>query len=235
MSRFRILVAILVLAVVSGAAYRILRPEPAKEVTALEAATPASPIRPPVPEEIGSGEPNGAPLPAGPPSETEPWLPPGFEADDPAVAWAEVDLESVREAMPDNLYWSLHAPTTDPDRLAERAEEERFWREQRSRVESGNASEEEVDELFEHRFRVHTDAVEFTTHLIDHYGEALPERDLQLLHIARNLHLARIAELPRTQAEAQDLRRQQERARQAWREQQAAFEGTEDEDPDPVP
>lgn len=188
-------------------------------------ATPqAGPAGGPAPEANRRADPEPAAASA---AADEPTLPPGFEPDDPAVAWAEVDLDEVREALPDNLYWSTHVPTHDAAILAEREREATRWRELRTRVESANASEAEVDEYFAHRRRVHGDAVEFTTYLIDHYGDVLPERDLAMLHVARRLNQARLFELPRRHAEAQERRVRQEEARRLWREQQAALEAAE--------
>lgn len=164
-----------------------------------------------------------------------PELPPGFAADDPAVAWSRVDLEEVRRALPENRYWLSHMPTRDAAVLAEREREERHWREVRTRVESGNASEAEVDAYFEHKRHVYADGVEFTGYLIEHYADVLDDRDVRLLGVANRLHQARLVELPRVHFEAQQRRERAEAARRAWQEQQAAFERSGDDDPGGTP
>ena len=52
----------------------------------------------------------------------------------------------------------------------------------------------------------------------------LPERDLRLLELARELHLARLEEYPRNLSDALERREAHEAARRAWLEDQARFE-----------
>lgn len=160
----------------------------------------------------------------------EPPLPPGFDPEDPAVGWSRVDLDAVRRALPDNRFWTSHAPTSDAAVLAERKRRQAEERALRTQVESGNASEQEVDAYFTHRHRVFTDGIEFTTHLIERYGDDLSERDLGLLRLARKLHRARLVELPREHARAQQRRERMEEARREWQAMRAAFGEDEERD-----
>jgi hypothetical protein len=160
-------------------------------------------------------------------------IPPGFDPDDPAVGWAQVDMDAVRRALPDNRFWTAHMPTKDAAVLAEREREQERERALRTKVESGNASREEVDAHFTHLHKVFTDGIEFTTYLIEHYGEDLSERDVGLLMLARKLHRARLVELPREHARAHELRERMEKARSEWQAMQAAF--AEDDGPDGDP
>jgi hypothetical protein len=144
------------------------------------------------------------------------------------VAWSKVDLDAVRAQMPDNLYWKLSMPTKDAALLREREAVRTYWREQYGKVLSNTATEEEVRAYYAHRQRLSADSVEFATYLLDHYGRVLPERDVGLLELARELHLARLEQYPRDLSDALQRREAHEAARRAWLEDQARFEGTEE-------
>ena len=147
----------------------------------------------------------------------------GLDFDAMSDPWAEVDLEQVRAALPDNLYWTVAAPTTDERVLEQRAAERARWNVEYGKVLSGTASEEEIRAYFDHKARVSADYTEFTTYLLDHYGETLPERDVDLLQLARRLHHARLEEFPRKIEEAFERKRAQDAARAAWLADQKAF------------
>ena len=146
---------------------------------------------------------------------------------DPAVAWSKVDLEAVRAAMPNNLYWQLSMPTRDAALVREREQIRAEWNRQYGKVLSGTATEQEVRDYYAHRKRLSADSVEFATYLLDHYRDVLPERDVGLLELARELHLARLEELPRNLSDALERREAHEKARQAWLADQERFQGDE--------
>jgi hypothetical protein len=142
-----------------------------------------------------------------------------------AVAWSAVDMEEVRKAMPDNLYWKLSVPTKDPQVLEGRAAERARWNVQYGKILSGTASEEEIRAFYDFRAQLSGDYVEFTTYLLDHYGNTLPERDAGMLELARRLNQARLAEIPRKIEDALERKRAQDAARAAWLKDQAVFGG----------
>ena len=139
-------------------------------------------------------------------------------------SWEGVDLDEVRKALPDNLYWQLAAPTQDPKLLEWRDAEHDRWNVEYGKVLSGTGTEDEVRAYYDHRARVSGDYVEFATYLLDHYGGQLPEQDVGLLKLARQLHLARLEEIPRKVEEALDHQRAQAAARAAWLADQAQFD-----------
>ena len=139
--------------------------------------------------------------------------------------WEHVDMEAMRRALPDNLYWTMAVPTDDPRIQAERDAERAHWNDEYGKVLSGTGSLAEIDAYYDHRYRVSSDYVEFTRHLLTHYGSELPERDVALLELAERLHLARLAELPRRLEEARVRKQQQDAAREAWRADEEAFVG----------
>ncbi len=147
-----------------------------------------------------------------------------FPTDDPAWAWSRVDLDALREAMPDNTFWRLAAPTDDPAVLeARRAHKERLNRDL-GKVMSNTGTEAEVRGYYEERERISSDYVSFMTHLLEAYGDVLPERDRGFVALARDMHRARLEEIPRHLREALDRRNAHAAAREAWLAEEALFE-----------
>ncbi len=209
------------------AAWWLTRPAP--ENAARHAAAPAPAAD--RPDDGAPAPPDAAARPApavpgaggrpGPPGDDD--EPDQLGGDAIAAAWAHVDLETVRAALPDNAFWDLGAPTTDEAEIERRARIRDEWNVAYGKVLSGTGTEEEIRAYFDERARISGDYVEFTTHLLDTYGEQLPERDVGLLQLARTLHLARLEEIPRRMAEALDRKRQQDEARARWLADEAAF------------
>ena len=162
-------------------------------------------------------------------SPTKPAAPAAPPAADPLEAaegaWDRVDMEAVRAAMPDNLYWKLAAPTHDPALLEWREQERERWNTEYGKVLSNTATAEEVDAYYAFRRRLSLDYVEFATHLLSNSGSVLPLRDRSLLALALRMHLQRLEEIPRQLAEAQERRAAHEALRKAWLEEQHAVAG----------
>src|SRR5581483_1871695 len=146
-------------------------------------------------------------------------------AKDEPNPWASVDLEEVRAALPDNVYWKMSAPTKDPNVIREREEERERWNVEWGKVLSNTATEDEIAAYYAQRERVSSDYVQFATYLLKNYGKNLSQRDIGLLKVAVELHLARLEEIPRRMAEATERAKAHEAARQAWLADQAKFEG----------
>jgi len=147
-----------------------------------------------------------------------------------AFRWALIDLDDVREQLPDNLYWKMSQPTEDEELIDWRAQERARWNEDFGKVLSGNATPEEVNGYFDMRERISEDAVLFSDHLIQEYREVLPERDLGMLHLARRLHMARLQEFPRKRVEALERSLRQDELRAQWLADEEAFESALEED-----
>lgn len=175
------------------------------------AAPPADAHQPPAPP---------PPAPAGAVADEE-----VDELDGDAIAagWANVDLEEVRRALPDNRYWEMGAPTSDEAEIERRARERERWNVEYGKVLSGTGSDEEIRAYYDERARVSGDYVEFTTYLLDHYGEVLHPRDVSLLQLARRLHLARLEEIPRSLEQALQRKAEQDEARARWQADERAF------------
>ena len=180
------------------------------------AREPVAPAPPPAAPE--------APPAAAPPS--EPAAPPrADEPEPPVLGLGAVDLEEVRAALPDNLYWKTSAPTDDPALLEEREREKAYWNEQYGKVLSGTGTDAEIVDYYEHRMRSSTDTLQFVDHLLEHYGSDLTDQDQTLLHLAKRLHQARLEEIPRRLQEARERKAEQDEARRRWREEERAFKG----------
>lgn len=165
--------------------------------------------------------------PVGPPTGTEAPVAAGADAGDAfepeAFAWAQVDLDAVRAELPQNMFWEMSAPTSDARLLRDREDTRAEWNRQFGRVQANLASEPEIRDYYALRQRISADAVEFSSHLLDHYGSVLPERDVGLLELARKLHLARLEEMPARLAEALERRAQHEEKRAKWLAEEQAF------------
>jgi hypothetical protein len=196
------------------------KPPPASPASpAIAAKTPATtPVASPQP---ATKAPAARMKPSDEPLEQDPLKPlePG------QAGWDAVDLEAVRAAMPDNIYWAMSAPTDNPAVVREREEERERWNREYGKVLSNTATPEEIDAYYAHRQRLSTDYIEFGVYLLEHYGEDLPRQDVALLKVAIELHVARLEEIPRQITEAHERAAAHDAARRAWLEGQKAFEG----------
>ena len=119
----------------------------------------------------------------------------------------------------------MGAPTQDEAEIERRARERDRWNVEYGKVLSGTGTEEEIRAYYDQRARVSGDYVEFTTYLLDHYGDVLHPRDVQLLKLARQLHLARLEEIPRGLETALQRKAEQDEARARWQAEERAFTG----------
>lgn len=153
-------------------------------------------------------------------------------ADADTGSWEYVDLDEVRAALPDSLYWKMAAPTTDPEVLRAREEQRARWNVEYGKVLSNTATAEEIDAYYAEQQRLSEDYLAFLVYLRDHYASVIPRKDVGLLKLAGEMHLARLEEIPRKIAEAHERREAHEAARRAWLEDQKVFG---DDPPRPAP
>ncbi|MFT7372966.1 MAG: hypothetical protein ACI9T9_001660 [Oleiphilaceae bacterium] len=147
-----------------------------------------------------------------------------FPEGDPAWAWAKVDIDRLQSEMPDNLYWELAAPTADEWLIEHRKETKAYWDEAYGQILSNNASEQQIRDYYSHQHQVSTDYIVFATQLLNRHINDLPERDVSFQKLARNLHLARLEELPKKLTNAMERRKAQEARRAAWLADKTSFE-----------
>ena len=197
---------------------------PAQRTASVDSAAPhKTEVEPKAPSSGAAAFPKIAPPTGAAPEMPAMATTPGADGEDIPQGWAAVDLDDVRKALPDNQYWKMSAPTKDPDLLKWREEERERWNTQYGKVLSGNATEKEIRDYYDHRAQVAGDDVEFSTYLLDHYGDKLPERDTNMLKLARKLNQARLEEIPRKIEEALARKQKQDDARAAWLADQQAF------------
>lgn len=250
--RSRILI-LLVFAFLAGAGAAVLlgRMDPVAPPPVPETPRPlAHDAAAPEPPEAATGAPSREQDPAGSPAAPGEDLadspePTGFDPSESsqdafAMAWAQVDLDAVRAALPDNLYWTTSVPAQDPQVIEARAQERARWNEAWGKVLSNTATPEEIHAYYAHRQRVSEDAIAFANYLLNHYSAVIPERDQGLLDLAVRLHLARLEEIPRQITDALSRAEAHAASRAAWLEQQAAFaagapDGAGGESPPPTP
>jgi hypothetical protein len=143
---------------------------------------------------------------------------------DTAEAWAQVDFDEIRTAMPDNLYWKMAFPTKDSALIKEREERREQWNVEYGKVLSNTATDEEIDAYYGEQQKLSNDYLEFLVYLGTHYGTIVPKGEIGMLKLAGELHLARLEEIPRKIAEAKERHAAHETARRAWLEEQKAFQ-----------
>jgi hypothetical protein len=107
----------------------------------------------------------------------------------------------------------MGAPPDDSQRLEQRAAEVRRWSELYSKIQKGEASEEEIHGYYGYLRQVSEDFIALAGSLLAQHGEHLPDQDRGLLALSVELHHARLKAIPRQLDEAQARRRQQERRR----------------------
>ncbi len=168
------------------------QPAPAPAVS-----TPQSTSRAPAAPAIAAAAP-----PANDPADP----PPAIAAAGGASAYP-VDLDALRARLPDNLYWTLGAPTEDENALRARSDRARQINELFGKVQSTTASEEEIQQYYAERRRVSDDYIQFAELVLAEYRDQLPEDQIGLYELSVQLHRARLEEIPRDLADALARRR----------------------------
>jgi hypothetical protein len=149
----------------------------------------------------------------------------GPEPEDMETPWAAVDLHALQVELPDNLYWKMAVPTKDPVILDERQAERDHWNVEYGKILSNTATSDEIDTYYAYRYRLSSDYIQVATIILADYGDELEQKDVGLLKIAIELHMARLEEIPRQIEEAHERCAAHERVRQEWLASQKAFAG----------
>lgn len=136
----------------------------------------------------------------------------GGEADWPP-AWSGIDLATVREALPDNRYWTELMPTQDPAELRRRQSVKEERNRLFGRIQTGRADVDEIHAHYDEREAISRDNVAFAEYLLQHHANDLSERDLGLVVLARNMNRDRLAQLPDERARALARRAEEVSAR----------------------
>lgn len=130
---------------------------------------------------------------------------PGFPAVPPVV-----DLAALRKKLPDNLYWSLAAPTTDTAEQDRRGAESRAYNELFGKVQSNTATEPEIARYYAHKREVSRDYAQFARTVLADYGDQLTATERNLYELGAKMNEQRLAQLPGEESRAVDRRRAHE-------------------------
>jgi hypothetical protein len=187
--RARILAAI-VAVVVGGSIWR-LRSRPA-EVSA--GAQPAPAVRPAPAVSIAAA-------PAAAPGSASPAAADLADSIGGAAPYP-VDLNALRARLPDNRFWLLGAPTSDPAVAKQRAARAERDNAALGRVVSGEASADEVRAYYAERRAISRDYLQLAEIVLAEKGEALPPRDRGAFELSANLHRARLQQIDRDESDA---------------------------------
>jgi hypothetical protein len=201
-TRAWIATAALAVAAAAGIVWWLSRPAPSADST----------IASPSPHVAGSAAlaaPALPTLPAGPlatpASPTHPGDPSGSAPPYP------VDLADLRARYPNNRYWELGAPTSDPEVAKARAERAKRDNALFGRTQTGEATEPEIRAYYDEQRRVSEDYLQISLAVLAEKSAELPERDRGLFELSVQLHRARLKQIERDLSDA--LARRRERAR----------------------
>ena len=129
--------------------------------------------------------------------------PPGRTAE--AIEHAEpypVSLDALRARLPDNRYWALGAPTSDPAIARARAERARRDNTAFGRIQANEATPGEIRAYYTERRAISKDYLELTELVLAEQGDRLPERDRGMFELSATLHRARLQQIDRDETDA---------------------------------
>jgi hypothetical protein len=112
-----------------------------------------------------------------------------------------VKLDALRAQIPDNRYWSLGAPTSDPAVAKLRAARAEQDNRDLGRITANEATPEQIRTYYAERRAISKDYLELAE-LVLKQIDALPERDRGMFELSANLHRARLQQIDRDQTDA---------------------------------
>ena len=140
-----------------------------------------------------------------------------------AEAWAKVDLDEVRNAIPNNLYWTMSAPTTDEAMLAEREAKREELQTVETKMMARHATEQEIRDYYSYQTKLSEDYVIALTEIINRYGHVIPDDDYSGQTLARTLHLSKLQEMPSKLTQALEQRQQFLAEKSEWMADKDAY------------
>jgi hypothetical protein len=202
-----ILVGALALALVAAGVtiWALARPVVDSETSSVKETTPGaiSASRAPVTAALGAPVHLDSPLPtfggAG--------VPGGAAA---ALAHYPVDLGELRARLPDNRYWELGVPTSDPAVARARAERAKRNNELFGRTQTGEATEPEIRAYYAEQKRVSEDYLALSLLVLQEKAAQLPERDRGMFELSAKMHKDRLIQIQRDLADALARRRERQ-------------------------
>jgi hypothetical protein len=113
-----------------------------------------------------------------------------------------VQLDALRARIPNNRYWTLGAPTSDPAVAKLRAARAEQDNRALGRITANEATPEEIRAYYAERRAISKDYLELSELVLKEQGETLPERDRGMFELSANLHRARLQQIERDQSDA---------------------------------
>jgi hypothetical protein len=113
-----------------------------------------------------------------------------------------VKLDALRARLPDNRYWALAAPTSDPAVAKARAERAERDNAALGRIQANEASREEIAAYYAEHRAISRDYLQIAELVLVEQGDRLPERDRGMFELSVTLHRARLQQIDRDEADA---------------------------------
>ncbi|WP_156493471.1 hypothetical protein [Oleiphilus sp. HI0125] len=138
-------------------------------------------------------------------------------------AWSKVDLDVVREATTDNLYWTMAAQTDDPSIVEAREAKRAELKAIETKMMARHASEQEIRDYYAYQEKLSEDYVIVLTEILERYGNVLPEDDYAGQALARTMHLNKLQEMPNKISRALEQRQIFIDQKQEWMADKDAY------------
>ena len=113
-----------------------------------------------------------------------------------------VKLDELRARLPDNRYWALGAPTSDPAVAKARAARAERDNAALGRIQANEASREEVRAYYAERRAISSDYLQIAEVVLTEQGDRLTERDRGMFELSVTLHRARLQQIERDESDA---------------------------------
>ncbi len=113
-----------------------------------------------------------------------------------------VKLDALRAKFPNNRYWTLGAPTSDPVVAKARAAHAEADNKMLGKITANEASPAEIRAYFDERRAISRDYVEISKAILDDNADKLPERDRGMYGLALKMHTDRLVQIDRDERDA---------------------------------
>lgn len=113
-----------------------------------------------------------------------------------------VNLDALRTRLPNNRYWALGAPTSDPVVAKARAERAERDNTALGRIQANDATPDEIRAYYAERRAISNDYLEIAQMVLLEQGAQLPDRDRGMFELSVNLHKARLLQIDRDESDA---------------------------------
>lgn len=113
-----------------------------------------------------------------------------------------VNLDALRTEIPNNRYWALGAPTSDPAIARARAERAEHDNAALGRIQANDAGPDEIHAYYTERRAISKDYLELSQRVLAEQGDRLPPRDRGMFELSVTMHRARLQQIERDESDA---------------------------------